>query len=171
MSHSDIKPTNVLVFRDGNKNVYAKLADFGYAGWAISNTNRTLVYPPKSWPWNAPEHHYRGFTVFTAQKMDVYSFGLLVLWVLFFDKPCVELDRFDRDEKIREPLNDPKIMDQMKAKDELRAVSCQLIDTAPSLSPSQKADLRQFFLVTLAYDVQSRAADPGQLINLLGHGW
>ena len=37
---------------------------------------------PKSLHWVAPEWHHRGFSLLQAKKMDVYSLGLLVLWIL-----------------------------------------------------------------------------------------
>ena len=45
-----------------------------------------LIHMPRSRGWNAPEWHHRGFTYRDAEKMDVYSFGLLCLWLFFFDE-------------------------------------------------------------------------------------
>ncbi len=36
MSHGDIKPENVLLFKNGVGELHAKLADFGYAGSFVS---------------------------------------------------------------------------------------------------------------------------------------
>ena len=41
-----------------------------------------LIQMPKSLHWVAPEWHHRGFSLTQAKKMDVYSLGLLVLWIL-----------------------------------------------------------------------------------------
>lgn len=38
---------------------------------------------PTSRPWNAPEHHERELHPKAAKAMDVYSFGMLCLWLLF----------------------------------------------------------------------------------------
>ena len=38
---------------------------------------------PQSIPWDAPEYHDRAFTLGNAKKADVYSFGLLCLWIIF----------------------------------------------------------------------------------------
>ena len=37
---------------------------------------------PRSLHWVAPEWHHRGVSPTQAKKMDVYSLGLLVLWIL-----------------------------------------------------------------------------------------
>ena len=60
----------------------AKVTDFGYS---TIFTGDDLIDMPISVPWNAPEHHHRGFDSISAMKMDVYSFGLVCLWLLFFN--------------------------------------------------------------------------------------
>ena len=80
--HGDIKPQNVLVF-DGAYGAYTpKVADFGYSTRYASPNE--AIYMPISRPWTAPEWHHRGFMPAQAAKMDVYSFGMLALWLLFF---------------------------------------------------------------------------------------
>src|SRR5438034_3833483 len=79
--HGDIKPGNVLVFIDDSGGYTAKVVDFGYSTLAAGDDD--LIMMPKSRPWNAPEHHHRGFKLSQAMAMDAYSFGLLCLWLLF----------------------------------------------------------------------------------------
>ena len=171
MSHGDLKPTNALVFRDGAGGTYAKLADFGYAGWAVGNTDSIVVHPPKSWPWNAPEHHHRGFTVPAAKKLDVYSFGLLCLWLLFFDKPSLVDTAADNTRVGHWPLDDLEILDRMKHEDTLRDFACFQVESTQNLSAYQKADLIHFFQSAIAYNSEERAKDLEGLIILLGHSW
>ena len=58
----------------------AKVSDFGFSSiWARPDD---LIQVPKTEPWNAPEWHHRGFKFREARKMDVYSFGLLCLWIV-----------------------------------------------------------------------------------------
>jgi len=45
-------------------------------------TEESLVYLPFSRFFNAPDQHQRGYRAADARKFDVYSFGLLVYWVL-----------------------------------------------------------------------------------------
>ena len=57
--HGDIKPQNVLVFKDAiTKEITVKVADFGYSTLTAGESERVLL--PKSRPWNAPEHRYGG---------------------------------------------------------------------------------------------------------------
>ena len=80
--HGDIKPQNVLVYRDAiTRKVTVKVADFGYSTLTVGGSGKVLL--PKSSPWNAPEHHFGEFTAQEAKKTDVYSFGMLCLWLLF----------------------------------------------------------------------------------------
>lgn len=77
--HGDIKPKNVLVFEENNKPT-VKLADFGFSAFA-SSKNLTLG---GTVPWMAPEvQSQRSHTLSQAKKTDMFSFGLLVLWILF----------------------------------------------------------------------------------------
>ena len=80
--HGDIKPQNVLVFKDAiTRKITVKVADFGYSTLTVGESG--MVFLPKSRPWNAPEHHFGGFIAQEAKKTDVYSFGMLCLWLLF----------------------------------------------------------------------------------------
>lgn len=77
--HGDIKPKNVLVFKENNKPA-VKLADFGFSAFA-SSKNLTLG---GTVPWMAPEvQSRRSHTLSQAKQTDMFSFGLLVLWILF----------------------------------------------------------------------------------------
>lgn len=79
--HGDIKPENVLVFEHEPNKYIARVADFGYSTRFCGEDG--LINMPVSRPWNAPEHHPRGFHALNARKMDIYSFGLVCLWLLF----------------------------------------------------------------------------------------
>jgi serine/threonine protein kinase len=79
--HGDVKPQNVLMFEDEPGSYTAKVADFGFSTHFRSEDD--LVNIPISVPWNAPEHHNRAFYPQAAKAMDVYSFGMLCLWLLF----------------------------------------------------------------------------------------
>jgi serine/threonine protein kinase len=78
--HGDIKPENVLIFRESTGRYIAKVTDFGYSTrFATENDDIPM---PRSWPWTAPEWRYRCKPE-QARKMDVYSFGLLCFWTMF----------------------------------------------------------------------------------------
>ena len=65
-----------------------KVIDFGYSStWA---TPEDFIRVPTTRPWTAPEWHLRGFRVGAARKMDVYSYGLLCLWLLLHNDKTFE---------------------------------------------------------------------------------
>jgi len=72
-----------LVFREESDKVVARVTDFGYSTYFAGEN---LIYMPRSMPWDAPEHHHRGFSHYQAMKMDIYSFGMLCLWLIFKEK-------------------------------------------------------------------------------------
>ena len=93
--HGDIKPQNVLIFKDDLGLYTAKVADFGYS---TIFTGSGKIAMPKSEPWSAPERMEKhDFTFQEAQKMDAYSFGMLCLWILLYDIPGpLDLDTLRR---------------------------------------------------------------------------
>ena len=57
-----------------------RVSDFGFSSiWAGPDD---VIQVPMTEPWNAPEWHHRGFTFEEARKMDIFSFGLLSIWVV-----------------------------------------------------------------------------------------
>jgi serine/threonine protein kinase len=146
--HGDIKPQNVLVFKDDSGSYTAKMADFGFATLAMGDG---LINIAISQPWNAPEHHYRGFKLSEAMKTDIYSFGMLCLWLLF------------RGNK-KYPKQD--LLKELKSKDKLPALAYELITTT-GLNDEQKRDLYSFFNSTLVKDPDRRSSDIKQLVQLL----
>ncbi|OCK78127.1 kinase-like protein, partial [Lepidopterella palustris CBS 459.81] len=79
--HGDIKPENVLVYKDDAGAYTARVTDFGYSTRFANEDDLILV--PKSWPWDAPEHHFDSYKPYQARRMDVFMFGMLCLWVMF----------------------------------------------------------------------------------------
>lgn len=81
--HGDVKPQNVLVFGESEETIVAKVADFGFA--TVASNDKIDV--ATSTPWVAPEVGSRdGHTLEQAKKTDIYSFGMLCLWVLFRER-------------------------------------------------------------------------------------
>jgi serine/threonine protein kinase len=81
--HGDIKPENVLVFRDESGRYGAKVIDFGYSTRYIDDEQQLKL--PISKPWNAPENNGNGlqWTLSQAKKSDLYCFGMLCVWLIF----------------------------------------------------------------------------------------
>ena len=62
---------------------------------------------PKSGLWSAPEWHHRGFSFLAALKLDIYSFGVTILWLVFYTGQSSDDETFHRflKSKIEWPLN------------------------------------------------------------------
>ncbi|OQV08958.1 Protein kinase domain-containing protein [Cladophialophora immunda] len=83
--HGDVKPANALVFGKDIHATTTKLADFGFSTTASTDA----IVLPISLPWNAPELEGRkktSYNLSSAKKVDVYCFGMLCLWVLFWEQ-------------------------------------------------------------------------------------
>jgi serine/threonine protein kinase len=172
--HGDIKPQNILVFRDDGGSLLAKVADFGYS--CLGTRDNDVVRLPTSWPWVAPEWHQRGFYVQAAKKMDVYSFGMLCFWILFKET----LLGYSLDSTKGGGGNAPITftvphgydieqtkLENLKKEDGLMEIAHELISGTKSLSTEQQITLKTFFDSTLCRDQNAREADVGKLMSLL----
>jgi serine/threonine protein kinase len=79
--HGDIKPENVLVYRNDAGHYSARVIDFGYS---VSYRTTRVANLCSTIGWTAPEWHHRGIVFQEARKMDIYSAGLVCLWLLCF---------------------------------------------------------------------------------------
>ena len=137
----------MLIFDDEDGGYIARVADFEYSTqWALPDD---LVHMPRSQPWDAPEWHHRGFTPAQAMKMDAYSFGMVVLWLLGYAALK------DADSAFKEDLH----------------TATEAADLAPQLSEfifqATKLDLNPFFEAVLTHDVTNRCSDFVRLQELL----
>jgi serine/threonine protein kinase len=81
--HGDIKPENILLFGStgGHNRITAKLTDFSYA--TVVATGRIFEPKPGTAQWRDPGWHYRSrWSSARAKRADMYSFGLLILWLI-----------------------------------------------------------------------------------------
>ena len=181
MTHGDIKPQNVLVFSDNSGAVFAKLADFGYSGWDVHESQKVLIRPPRSRPWDAPEYHHRGFSVSQAKLLDIFSFGMLCMWILFEDEiRTVSSVQTAEVQKLRANptvmgnyagiFQDHNATDQLKRGDGLLRLARQLTESA-TVSVNQKESLLRFFNSTLAHEPHRRSLNLEQLAFFLGPDW
>lgn len=169
MVHGDIKPQNVLVYMDSTGKTTIRVSDFGYSTLVADDTE--MIFLPKSRPWNAPEHHYMGFDITAAKMMDVYSFGMLCLWILVgnrfsADTPTVtiggrtELISFDG-----HPAQHKRtVLEQLKDEDKVGDVACQLMQAMSGFSDEHKARLKEFFSLATTLNAEKRTSDFGKLL-------
>ena len=142
--HGDIKPQNVLVFKDAiTRKTTVKVADFGYSTLTAGESG--MVFLPKSRPWNAPEHHFGGFEAHEAKKTDVYSFGILCLWVIF----------------------GPTLLERLKDEDSAEYIANSLVESMPGLNVEYRFRLKEVFSLTLPHNPGNRTCDLAGVIGLL----
>jgi serine/threonine protein kinase len=147
--HGDIKPENVLIYKDGTGVFTGRLTDFGYSSQFTDADE--YIFMPKSWPWYAPEHHHRGFRPENARNMDMFSFGVLSLWVMY--RPYLsgtsllpaELLWTSQYITSRTKDVDRWTLDELKKRDELVKFAQQLVSDDTGLEDSAKYELRVFF--------------------------
>jgi hypothetical protein len=112
-----------------------------------------------------------------ARKMDVFSLGMLFLWLIFeryFSKaePLPKgaewaSSSFEYEGKNR--LRD--ILEDLKKQDHLVQLSHQLLIAENDLDLDKKQRLKHFFTVSLASDSNSREADIEQSLKYLDYNW
>jgi serine/threonine protein kinase len=162
--HGDIKPQNVLIFKDTTGKTTVKVTDFGYSTLAAGEAKNICL--PKSRPWNAPEHHFGEFTTHDAKQTDVYSFGMLCLWVVSGGAPILH----NNTECTFDALAMPRTaLEELKYDDKLEQVANQLIDSIPlaEANPELKNRLKAFFSLTVPLNPAQRTSDMKQLVGLL----
>ena len=170
--HGDIKPQNVLVFKDAvTREITVKVSDFGYSTLTVGESGKVLL--PKSRPWNAPEHHFGEFKAHEAKKTDVYSFGMLCLWVLFgsrlSDFPQTTADgetgliSFD----IPYFRGRPTLLECLKNEGRLEDIAIHLLGSIPGLDVNYAIRLRELFSLTLPHSPAKRTGDLVRVIGLL----
>jgi len=169
--HGDIMPANIVVFKEADEMLIAKLAGFGYS---VLSKGCEFVYLPESRPFNAPEYHNRGFQFDDARKQDIFSLGMSCLWILFHGV-LWETAR-NTNEFIGTSIRatqDPwgyDLLEKFKQDQTLVNLARRLVDQESRLSEQKKVSLSRFLELTLAHDPQERELDMAELAKLLGQG-
>jgi hypothetical protein len=156
------------VFKDDQNSFVPRVTDFGYSTKIV---DRDSVFLPKSIPLAAPEHHHRSFTFCNAKKCDVYSFGLVCLWILFQDKLSEAFPTFlgihDRLDASSSQYGQRASAEKLQDEEKLLAFSKNAVITAVGLDSQQKAKLEQLFDTALVCDPNLRCDNFGMLEMLL----
>ena len=149
--HGDIKPENILIYSENDGRYLAKVIDFGYS--TLSKTDTDPVIMPSSGLWTAPERHHRQILRENARKMDAYSFGLLCLWLLFYNKGA------NGDRNFKKDLKD--------SQKRLLGYAFELLRASADLENWEKDNMQKVFTSTLAQDPAERTANFNELLELL----
>ena len=171
--HGDVKPQNVLVFKHAiTREITVKVADFGYSTLTAGESGKMIL--PKSRPWNAPEHHFGLFEAHEAKKADVYSFGMLCLWVLFgnrlSDFQQTTADGVAGSISFDAPLffhSGPTLLERLKNENGLEYIANRLLESMPGLDVEYTIRLKEIFNLTLARNPGKRTYDLARVISLL----
>lgn len=171
--HGDIKPHNVLVFGSSqlahgdpiyeNESYGAKVADFGYStctGISAATSSRERIQLPWSPPWNAPEVHRNNciFTLGEAKATDVFSLGMVCLWLLFLEE--------GRYPKSGMQVNSDQL-EILKRDGTLKDFVWGKIDGETDIEPERKYAMKEFFELTLSTNPMDRNTDLHYLSQLL----
>jgi len=160
----------VLVFKDATTNkTTVKVTDFGYSTLTVGEAGKVLL--PKSRPWNAPEHHFGEFIATEAKKTDVYSFGMLCLWVLFGDRLSDILPHNTESgtESVSFDVSTQHhtLLERLKDEDQVEHFAAQLMHSVPDLNADYMIYLKEFFSLTVPLNPEKRTSDLGKLVGLL----
>ena len=168
--HGDVKPENVLMM-DFDGVAVPQVADFGYS--ATYTSIELTVVVSRTAPWHAPEVGRRmdGYLPIEAIRTDIFSFGMMCLWVLF---GCDVVNHygitrdFANNHKCGEDAHDPsfKIINQLKEQDELRSFCRDQIQSL-DLEPGQSEHLTKLFEMTLSPNATDRASSLQQILEHL----
>lgn len=150
--HGDIKPNNILVFKDDSGGYAAKVTDFGYATLVTGSDSARLAI---SEPWTDPKYRGEHLDIHAAKKLDGYSFGLVCAWLLHqicFDKSFQSSNELvlhiARTQEFEEIFN--------------------MLEEVPDLSSQQRLNLKELFHSTLPINRDQRSADFSYFLELLG---
>jgi serine/threonine protein kinase len=161
-----VKPKNVLIFEAGVDSYNAKVADFGFSTY-FQDEQEDLIQIPKSVPWSAPEYHKRYFTSQSAKLMDTYSFGMLCLWLLFYNTPSgAQHDTTSFHFEAEHWQGKENLLMSWK-KDKLINWAIGLVANDASIGVKTKTNLIQLFKSSLNPDTGMRMADWGRILDLL----
>ncbi|KAK3374187.1 kinase-like domain-containing protein [Lasiosphaeria ovina] len=169
--HGDLKPTNILVedVKDTD-NIQVKVTDFGFSCFQAAQNSDLKV--ARTQPWEAPEWHSRHFSIADAKAMDIYSFGLLCLWILFRHEklvvlgvPLVTLDEafLSKDAAVTAKVQSLK----KRADNSMLSCALGLVSNAIGIDDEYGSRLRRLFNLTLCSDPEQRAQTLDDLIPIL----
>jgi serine/threonine protein kinase len=170
--HGDIKTDNVLVFEDEAGTLTAKMIDFGYSCFGTSLAD--LVTVPRTKGWCAPEHKPREPVKWTdAQKMDLFSFGLLVcrliLWEELISGAESEGLLFTEEDGDNLAARVDDMVDKLKGNGRFLELALSVLDTSSNITGPENELLRKLFALTLDPDPRARAADFSEILSIMDH--
>lgn len=161
--HGDIKPHNVLIFEERPGLYTAKLSDLGHSIPFCNDDDRVPMASTR--PWQAPEHNHREtYQLSDMISMEVYSFGMVCLWLLFHErlfKLGITFNLRGMEEKGLDRLN------ALKNEWDMSEIAQSLTWELEWLPVNQILNLTRFFQSCLAPNNIDRGSDISYLLQLL----
>ena len=170
--HGDIKPQNVLIFKNHDGTYTARVIDFGFSTCYADDTD--LIAVAISRPWNAPEHSRRSklWTPLEAKKLDYFSFGISCLWILFEKELSAPIPPFRKaafwggnESPCSLSEQSIEILQTSKADRNLPLLAQWLLDAEKGLNDDERAALKDFFTSVLDEDQDRRDMEAGKLFQ------
>lgn len=158
--HRDIKPHNILIFEHIPGEYVAKVSALGYS--VQLEHDDSFVRMPLSRPWNAPEWHHRGYRFPEIVRMDLYSYGMVCLWLLFGQECLDKGINFD----IPAPSTH-RDLEGLKNEDRLSSLATDMAEHSAGLSEQELQFMKDVFMGCLVRDPIARAYDIDELFH--GH--
>ncbi len=144
------------------------LADFGFSKFGAKDE---LIKLSRSEPWDAPEWHPRYFMLGDAMKADIYSFGLVCLWMFFRNETLAEFGLPLTTIENAFMGTDPdavSLFQSKKTKDNsILQLSLHFLDRSIDLDDDIRSRLRTVFTLALANDPGNRPASMEILVKTL----
>lgn len=160
----------MLIFPEDTGRYLAKVHDFGCSSYTSSE--KDLIPTVRSRPWNAPEGAFSEVILADALKRDVFSFGMLFLWVLFektlsgtiaFPEELDWVRDLPRGIEYHNPAKN--MLEDLKREQKLGLFVRLLLEKEEGLSRDVTQILQDLFENSLAEDPSLRAPD---LVGLFG---
>ena len=169
--HGDIKPANILMFRDSIGEVVPRMADFGYSTIVHQNGDNETIKLPRSRPWDAPEHTFGPCNFVAASRMDIFSLGMVCLWVLCHQKageetlllPVPDSNAID----ISTGFSWSRSIEQWKESDHLIRLAKSAAHSFENLPNNQQNRLDEFFTSALQIKPTDREHNARRLLRIL----
>jgi serine/threonine protein kinase len=142
--HADLKPSNILLFPHTNGRAVAKISDFGFCQSVDEKDPAQGSTPYWAAPECLPEADENMKQWRSSTYRDLFSFGLLIWFVLFEEGPFGDEEHFDYATMVQE-----KFKDSMKDKiDRQLPLSYRFFSQDPGLLEGSWLPERNFKIMT-----------------------
>lgn len=159
----------MLVFEDEAGFLTAKIIDLGYSCFGTSLS--AMVTVPRTKGWYAPEHELGKLVKWSdAQRMDIFSFGLLVCRLLLGEElvsAAVTKGLLSPGEDCGLATNLDSLIDELKGSGRFLELTLSILETSSNINGPEREILRKVFSLTLDPDPSHRAADFSEIISII----